>query len=178
MHTGGKTNFSVTGVYISGQGHHLQIHKKKEKMPDIKYFQLFLFLLLPLSCSFMGGQNYIYIEDLYPIDSSDVSIFDTITAEIEYEYDDKYKDAGGVPLVLELLCGQDAVGEEILIDTLTEQHASIDVVFNFAMFSSLCEYSNRPSLYAVRLKLILGKDGNYDRVIHSQQLRFFISNSL
>lgn len=141
-------------------------------------FFIFLIFLLPSTCSFMGGQNYIIIEDLYPADSSDISIFDTITAEIEYEFDDEYKNASGVPLILELLCSPDAIAEEIVLDTLFNKQDYIDITYRFADFSSLCEYDSRPSLYAARLKLVLGKQGNYDRVVYSYQMHFFISNRL
>ena len=139
---------------------------------------VFLVLLLPFSCSFLGGQNYISLRQLTPIDSSDVTITDTIWTEIEYSFGDEYDDADGVPLVLELLCSEISTGEEIILDTLKEQHGFKDIPFTLGMFSNLCEYSNRPSYYVADLKLVLGKDGKYDRVVKSGQMHYFLYNRL
>jgi|GEM_PF-6229222 len=121
----------------------------------------------------MQHENSITILDRMPLDSSDVHKDDTITATIDYTFDEKYQ-AAGVILALELLCTANSVGDIIIIDTLYNRSAVIDAAFRLADFDTLCDYELRPKLHVMRFKLVLGGgSGGYSRVVRSEELHYF-----
>jgi len=133
-----------------------------------------IFIIIALfCCTPMQHENSITILDRMPLDSSDVHKDDTITATIDYTFDEKYQ-AAGVILALELLCTANSVGDIIIIDTLYNRSAVIDAAFRLADFDTLCDYELRPKLHVMRFKLVLGGgSGGYSRVVRSEELHYF-----
>ncbi len=127
------------------------------------------------ACSALREDNHIAVIDVEPIDSADVSLFDTITATIDYEFESQYKNEGAV-LALEQLCSENVVGEVLVLDTLYPTSAVMDVKFQLVQFSTMCDYENRPRLHVVRFKLIYDRSGSYAQVTVSQRLHFFLTS--
>ncbi|MBD3391624.1 MAG: hypothetical protein GF418_06205 [Chitinivibrionales bacterium] len=128
-------------------------------------------------CSILKEQNHVFILDAEPHDSSTVTIFDTITVTLDYEFGSKYRDAG-VILAMDMLCDKDYTGGELVFDTLTSASAVIDVRFTLAEFDSLCRFENTPDFHAFRFKLVLDRSGELDRVVRSGLLYYYHTNPI